>query len=68
MGEISIVNTVVLGTLQIGTIIVKQEIPLFIQNNTYFLTLIELKIALIISKFCYPNILNILYSAWIIEV
>lgn len=32
------------------TIVVKQKVPLFIQNNTYFLTLIELKIALIISE------------------
>lgn len=45
MGKISIVNI-----MAFGTIIVKQKIPLFIQNNTYFLTLIELKIALIISE------------------
>lgn len=45
MGEISIVHI-----MAFGTIIVKQKVPLFIQSNTYFLTLIELKIALIISE------------------
>lgn len=61
MEEISIVNTMALGTLQIGTIIVKQKIPLFIQNSTYFLTLIELKIALIISKSSVIQIYSISY-------
>lgn len=64
----SIVKTIVLGTLQIDTVIVKQKNPLFTKNNTFSdINLIGncLDYLYILH---YPNILNILYSTWIIEV